>query len=53
LDLVRLRVLLKKPVFIDLRNVFLIPQMKEAGFTYVSIGRPECIPMPERKHKAI
>ncbi|HOV86001.1 MAG TPA: UDP-glucose/GDP-mannose dehydrogenase family protein [Syntrophobacteraceae bacterium] len=40
LDLDRVKSLLKEPVFIDLRNVYKLPSMKEAGFRYYSVGRP-------------
>jgi len=39
LNLERVKSLLKKPVMIDLRNVYRPQQMREAGFDYVSIGR--------------
>jgi len=32
--------LLKAPVMIDLRNVYSPADMKAAGFSYTSIGRP-------------
>lgn len=40
LDLTRTRSLLRRPVFIDLRNVYNPGQMAAAGFIYESIGRP-------------
>lgn len=39
LDLDRIKTLLNKPVFIDLRNVYPAEMMKELGFHYVSVGR--------------
>jgi UDPglucose 6-dehydrogenase len=36
----RLKKLLKSPIVVDLRNVWDPAEMREAGFTYVSIGRP-------------
>ena len=39
LDLVRVKSLLKRPLMIDLRNIYRPAQMAEAGFTYVSVGR--------------
>jgi UDPglucose 6-dehydrogenase len=36
----RLKGLLKAPVVVDLRNVWDPAEMRAAGFTYVSIGRP-------------
>src|ERR1700731_178502 len=40
LDLDRVRTILRKPVVIDLRNVYKPADMVARGFTYVSIGRP-------------
>uniref|UniRef100_UPI003D71D77A UDP-glucose dehydrogenase family protein n=1 Tax=Azospirillum sp. TaxID=34012 RepID=UPI003D71D77A len=40
LDLTRVKALLKRPVMIDLRNVYSPADMAAAGFTYTSIGRP-------------
>ncbi len=39
LDLVRIKEILKKPLMIDLRNIFSPAQMTELGFEYVSLGR--------------
>ncbi|MGA7711160.1 MAG: UDP-glucose/GDP-mannose dehydrogenase family protein [Rhizomicrobium sp.] len=39
LDLVRVKSLLKKPLMVDLRNIYRPAMMAEAGFDYVSIGR--------------
>ncbi len=39
LDLARVKSLLKRPLMIDLRNIYRPQQMAEAGFTYVSVGR--------------
>ncbi len=39
LDLVRLRELLKQPVVVDLRNIYELAPMQEAGLTYFSVGR--------------
>ncbi len=44
LDLERAKSLLKKPVMIDLRNVYDPHQMAAAGFSYSSIGRPTANP---------
>ncbi len=41
LDLGRLKTLLKRPVMVDLRNIFRPEAMAEHGFTYVSVGRPK------------
>jgi len=40
LDITRMKALLAKPVVVDLRNVWDPAEMREAGFTYISIGRP-------------
>jgi len=39
LDLQRLKELLKRPIFIDLRNVYEPDQMKRLGFDYDCVGR--------------
>ncbi|WP_353740470.1 UDP-glucose dehydrogenase family protein [Desulfurivibrio alkaliphilus] len=39
LDLQRLRALMAQPLFIDLRNVYEPVMMREAGFTYIGVGR--------------
>jgi UDPglucose 6-dehydrogenase len=39
LDLKRIKGLLKEPVFIDLRNVYEPPHMRELGFRYCGVGR--------------
>jgi UDPglucose 6-dehydrogenase len=40
LDLERVKRLMKRPVFIDLRNIYNPGEMEAAGFAYRSIGRP-------------
>ncbi len=40
LDLDRLKLLMKAPVMVDLRNIYRPDDMKARGFQYVSIGRP-------------
>ena len=40
LDFARVKAALKQPLMVDLRNVYRPGQMREAGFTYVSVGRP-------------
>jgi UDPglucose 6-dehydrogenase len=53
LDLKRVRTLLSSPVLVDLRNIYNPEEMREAGFTYYSIGRSPVIaeasdgPIPE------
>jgi UDPglucose 6-dehydrogenase len=39
LDLDRIKMLMKAPVVVDLRNVYQPQQMRDAGFSYTSIGR--------------
>lgn len=39
LDLKRIKSLMKKPVFVDLRNVYDPAALKELGFTYQGVGR--------------
>ena len=39
LDLQEIKAKMKTPIFVDLRNVYSPKQMKEAGFTYVGVGR--------------
>jgi UDPglucose 6-dehydrogenase len=43
LDLDRTRRLLKTPLIIDLRNIYALEEMKSAGFTYHSVGRPSVL----------
>ena len=40
LDLDRVKLLLRRPVIVDLRNVYRPDDMRARGFTYTSIGRP-------------
>ena len=40
LDLKRVKAALKTPLMIDLRNIYRPTQMREAGFQYISVGRP-------------
>jgi UDPglucose 6-dehydrogenase len=39
LDLLRVRSLLKRPIVVDLRNIYRPADMSRHGFTYVSVGR--------------
>ncbi|MBL9029834.1 MAG: UDP-glucose/GDP-mannose dehydrogenase family protein [Caedimonas sp.] len=39
LDFNQMKLLLKKPLMIDLRNIYVPSQVQEKGFDYVSIGR--------------
>jgi UDPglucose 6-dehydrogenase len=40
LDFARMKGLLKRPLMVDLRNIYRPEEMERAGFTYVSVGRP-------------
>jgi UDPglucose 6-dehydrogenase len=40
LDLQRVKLLLRHPIIVDLRNIYRAEEMRRHGFTYVSIGRP-------------
>ena len=44
LDLSRIKSLLNKPLMVDLRNIYRPEEMARAGFTYISIGRPQAGP---------
>jgi UDPglucose 6-dehydrogenase len=39
-DFAEMRTLMKAPVIFDGRNIYKLKQMRDAGFTYYSIGRP-------------
>jgi UDPglucose 6-dehydrogenase len=41
LDLARMKALLKRPLMVDLRNIYRPEEMARAGFSYVSVGRPK------------
>jgi UDPglucose 6-dehydrogenase len=40
LDLKRIKAALRDPVVVDLRNIYRPAEMADAGFNYVSVGRP-------------
>jgi len=44
LDLDRVKLALKTPLMVDLRNIYRPAQMAQAGFRYVSVGRSEARP---------
>ena len=44
----RLQKLLRRPLVVDLRNIYQPEKMAAAGFTYVSVGRPTVAPVTER-----
>jgi UDPglucose 6-dehydrogenase len=41
LDFAKVKALLKRPLLVDLRNIYRPEMMAGAGFTYVSVGRPD------------
>jgi len=41
LDLDRIKLLMNKPVMVDLRNIYKPDDMRSRGFAYTSVGRPE------------
>jgi UDPglucose 6-dehydrogenase len=41
LDLDRIKLLMRKPVMVDLRNIYKPDDMRARGFAYTSVGRPE------------
>ncbi len=43
LDFARVKAALKTPLMVDLRNIYRPAQMREEGFRYVSVGRPDCL----------
>ena len=40
LDLDRLRLIMARPVIVDLRNIYPAEEMERANFRYVCVGRP-------------
>ncbi len=40
LDMQRVKSLLTRPLIVDLRNIYTLPEMVEAGMVYYSVGRP-------------
>ena len=44
LDLERLAQVMKTPLVIDFRNIYLTGEMARAGFTYISLGRAPVVP---------
>ena len=45
LDLTRMKALLKRPLLVDLRNIYTPREMSEAGFEYHSVGRAPVAPI--------
>ena len=56
LDLERLKTLMRRPLIVDLRNIYVPEEMESSGFTYHSIGRsPVGVPaaaVPQKKASA-
>jgi UDPglucose 6-dehydrogenase len=46
LDLKRVKSLLSAPIMVDFRNIYNVEELREAGFTYYSIGRSPVIAGP-------
>ncbi len=46
----RLRTLLSRPLVVDLRNLYDPERMAEAGYRYVSIGRPDSVESAGKAH---
>ncbi len=44
LELPRLRKMMRRPLVIDLRNLYEPEKMAAAGFEYISVGRPDGVP---------
>jgi UDPglucose 6-dehydrogenase len=52
LDLDRIKAAMKTPILVDLRNIYRPDDLAEAGFTYVSVGRPGVRPEVEEAPEA-
>ena len=57
LDLDRLRLIMARPVIVDLRNIYPAEEMKRANFRYLTVGRPAAeqrseAAMPRRRKTA-
>ena len=57
LDLDRLRLIMARPVIVDLRNIYPAEEMKRANFRYLTVGRPAAeqrseVAMPRRRKTA-
>jgi UDPglucose 6-dehydrogenase len=53
LDLDRLKQVMKRPVVIDLRNIYRAAEMQNEGFAYESVGRPDPPELPRGTQKAV
>jgi len=51
LDLGRAKTLMRAPVMIDLRNIYMPVEMAEAGFIYTSVGRPPAKPALDNRRR--
>jgi UDPglucose 6-dehydrogenase len=48
LDLARIKRLMRSPTLVDLRNIYSIDEVRNAGFIYESVGRPSGASSPAR-----
>lgn len=53
LQLGRIEESMKKPLLVDLRNIYKLPEMEQTNFHYVSIGRPEVVPGRKIKLRSV
>ncbi len=51
MDLAKVKSLLKKPLLVDLRNLFHPGDMKKAGFNYISLGREAVLQGAETRNR--
>lgn len=52
LDMPRMRELLKRPVLVDLRNIYEPDEMRKVGFEHIGVGRGELPPIDESANGA-
>lgn len=52
LDFDRLKKELRHPILIDGRNLYSLEEMERRGFNYVSVGRPETVPIAAHEAEA-
>src|SRR3546814_19560954 len=53
LHMKRVKELMKAPVMIDLRNIYNPADMRAAGFSYSSVGRPQAAPAASSMEMAL
>jgi hypothetical protein len=44
LDLGRVKQLMRRPLMVDLRNIYQPEEVRPRGFTYISVGRASVVP---------